>query len=94
MSEDRTLTISKHEVVLDRMFAEDTWEIAFGDDAWENGYTDEDVYHKLKSFSEKAFAWDTMWEEHQPNDDDEDTQEDYDLREKMETYLRSVADED
>jgi len=30
-----------------------------------------------------------MWEEHQPNDVDEDTQENYDLREKMETYLRS-----
>ena len=89
MSEDRTLTISKHEVVLDRMFAEDTWEIAFGDDAWNKGYTDEDVYHKLLEFSKKAFAWDTMWEEHQPNDIDEDTQHDYDLREKMESYLKS-----
>jgi hypothetical protein len=29
MMEDRTLTISKHEVVIDRMFAEDTWELAF-----------------------------------------------------------------
>jgi len=37
----------------------------------------------------KALAWDTMWEEHQPNDEDEDTQADYDLREKMETYLGS-----
>ena len=81
--------ISKHEVLLDRMFAEDTWEIAFGDDAWHKGYTDEDVYHKLKEYESKALAWDTMWEEHQPNDEDEDTQEDYDLREKMETYLES-----
>ena len=90
MSEDRYVgTISKHEVILDRMFAEDTWELAFGDDAWEKGYTDEDVYQKLRSDSAKAFAWDTMWEEHQPNEDDEDTQEDYDLREKMETYLGS-----
>ena len=31
MSEDRTLTISKHEVVLDRLFAEDVWELSFGD---------------------------------------------------------------
>jgi len=87
MSEDKTITISKHEVVLDRTFAEDTWELAFGDGAWTNQYEDEDVYQKLKEYEQKAFAWDTMWEEHQPNKDDEDTQEDYDLREKMETYL-------
>ena len=89
MSEDRTLTISKHEVVVDRLFAEDVWELAFGDNAWENDYTDADVLHVLKGYSAKALAWDTMWEEHQPNDTDEDTQEDYDLREKMETYLGS-----
>tara|TARA_R110000851_G_scaffold183256_1_gene332377 strand:- start:275 stop:547 length:273 start_codon:yes stop_codon:yes gene_type:complete len=86
---DVTIVLSKHEVVLDRMFAEDTWELAFGDNAFENDFTDEDVLHKLKEFSKKAFAWDTMWNEHQPNNTDEDTQEDYDLREKMETYLRS-----
>jgi hypothetical protein len=92
MSEDRTLTISKHEVVLDRLFAEDVWELAFGDNAFENGYTDEDVLHTLKGYERKALAWDTMWEEHQPNDEDEDTQADYDLREKMETYLGSCTD--
>tara|TARA_R110000737_G_scaffold264399_1_gene272282 strand:- start:20 stop:292 length:273 start_codon:yes stop_codon:yes gene_type:complete len=86
---DVTIVLSKHEVVLDRMFAEDTWELAFGDNAFENDFTDADVLHKLKDFSKKAFAWDTMWNEHQPNNTDEDTQEDYDLREKMETYLRS-----
>ena len=86
---DVTIVLSKHEVVLDRMFAEDTWELAFGDNAFENDFTDEDVLHKLKEFSKKAFAWDTMWNEHQPNNTDEDTQEDYDLREKMETYLGS-----
>ena len=90
---DITIMLSKHEVVLDRIFAEDTWELAFGDDAWENGHTDEDVYQKLKEFSKKAFAWDTMYEEHQPNDEDEDTQADYDLREKMETYLGSCTHE-
>ena len=41
----------------------------------------------------KALAWDTMWEEHQPNDVDEDTQHDYDLREKMGTYLGSCTHE-
>ena len=93
MSEDRTLTISKHEVVLDRLFAEDVWELAFGDNAFENDYTDADVLHTLKDYERKALAWDTMWEEHQPNEDDEDTQEDYDLREKMETYLGSCTHE-
>jgi|TARA_R110000850_G_scaffold263152_1_gene391912 hypothetical protein len=90
---DITIVLSKHEVVLDRMFAEDTWELAFGDNAWENDYTDADVLHTLKEFSKKALAWDTMYEEHQPNDEDEDTQADYDLREKMETYLGSCTHE-
>ena len=91
MSEDRTLSISKHEVVLDRLFAEDVWELAFGDNAWENGYTDEDVYHTLKSFSEKALAWDAMYEELLPEDGNyaEDAEENYELREKMEFYLES-----
>jgi hypothetical protein len=88
MSEDRTLTISKHEVVLDRGIMEEIWEVAFDADAFEKGFTDEEVYHKLKEFSEKALAWDTMYQEAQP-DDNEDTQENYDLREKMETYLGS-----
>ena len=86
---DVTITLSKHEVVIDRMFAEDVWELAFGDNAWENDYTDADVLYTHKGYERKALAWDTMWEEHQPNEDDEDTQEDYDLREKMATYLGS-----
>jgi hypothetical protein len=85
---DVTIVLSKHEVVLDRMFAEDTWELAFGDNAFENDFTDADVLHKLKDFSKKALAWDTMYQEAQP-DDNEDTQKNYDLREKMETYLGS-----
>jgi len=94
MAEDRTLTISKHEVVLDRLFAEDVWELAFGDNAFENDYADADVLRKLKEFSYKALAWDTMYQEAEPNQDDEDTQENYDLREKMyrilmETSMRS-----
>ena len=88
MSEDRTLTISKHEVVLDRLFAEDVWELAFGDNAFENDFTDADVLHVLKEYSAKSLAWDIMYQEAQP-DDNEDTQENYDLREKMETYLGS-----
>ena len=72
--------------------AHDIWEVAFGDDAFMKGYTDEEVICKLMEFSHKALAWDTMWEEHQPNEDDEDTQADYDLREKMGTYLGSCTD--
>ena len=60
--EDETVTISKHEVVLDRMFAEDTWELAFGDGAWTNQYTDEDVFQKLREYETKAFCWDTFYE--------------------------------
>tara|TARA_R110000823_G_scaffold211748_1_gene341995 strand:- start:58 stop:423 length:366 start_codon:yes stop_codon:yes gene_type:complete len=37
----------------------------------------------------KALAWDTMYASHQPSDDYEDTQEDYDLREEMEVCLMS-----
>ena len=92
MSIDRTITISKHEVVLDRMFAENVWELAFGDNAWESGYTDEDVYHTLKKYSAKALAWDSMYKESQPNDADQDTEENYELREKMDSYL-GVKDE-
>jgi hypothetical protein len=87
---DITIMLSKHEVVLDRMFAEDTWELAFGDDAWEKGYTDEDVYQKLRSDNAKALAWDTMYEDHKsPVVEEEDTEEKYEMREKMDTYLGS-----
>ena len=92
MSIDRTITISKHEVVLDRMFAEDTWELAFGDNAWEVGYTDADVLHTLKGYRAKALAWDTMYDKNL-YDVDADTQADYDLREKMDTYLGSCTHE-
>ena len=94
LSEDRTLTISKHEVVLDRLFAEDVWELAFGDNAFENGYTDEDVLHTLKGYERKALAWDTMYEDHQPPVvEEEDTEENYEMREKMDSFLESVKQE-
>ena len=87
MSEDRTLSISKHEVVLDRLFAEDVWELAFGDNAFENGYTDEDVLHVLKGYSEKALAWDMLAESVAFEYPEDDTQYAYDLREKMNAFL-------
>ena len=67
MSIDRTITISKHEVVLDRLFT-------------------------LKKYELKALAWDAMYEGHQPSNVDEDTEENYEMREKMNTYL-GVANE-
>ena len=89
---DITIMLSKHEVVLDRMFAEDTWELAFGDNAWEKGYTDEDVYQTIKEYSEKALAWDTMYEELLPPDGNEmeDTEEHYEMREMMDSFLEKV----
>ena len=88
MNSDRTVTISKHEIIMDRMFAEDTWELAFGDGAWENQYGDQDVYQKLKEYEQKALAWDNMYEDHQsPVVDEEDTEENYEMREKMDNYL-------
>ena len=57
---DRTVTLSKHEVVLDRDAAEDIWEVAFGADAFEKGYTDQEVLKVLRSFSDKALKYDTI----------------------------------
>ena len=55
---DKTITLSKHEVVLDRDAAEDIWEVAFGADAFEKGYTDQEVLKVLRSFSDKALKLD------------------------------------
>jgi len=89
---DVTIILNKNQVVLNRVLVENIWELAFGDNAWENDYTDEDVYQKLKGFSKKAFAWDTMYDKNL-YDVDADTQADYDLREKMDTYLGSCKHE-
>ena len=76
-----------------REFIEACYDLAYGDS--EYGYEAglEGVLKVLRDHSDKSFAWETMLEEHQPDDNDEDTQEDYDLREKMETYLRSCESE-
>jgi len=83
---DITIILNKDEVVLDRVFAENIWELALGVDSWENDYTDEDVYQKLKEYEQKALAWDAMYDKNL-YDVDADTQEDYDLREKMDSYF-------
>jgi hypothetical protein len=74
----------------------DIWELAFGDNAFENGYSDDEVLAKLKEFSDKALAWDAMYEEHQPEEDEnlcDYAEEDYELIEKMDSYLKSVEAE-
>ena len=60
MSENRTVTLSKHEVVLDRYSAEDIWEIAFGEDAWDKGFRDSEVIEVLKSYEKKAHMYDQI----------------------------------
>jgi len=56
-----------------------------------------ETFGTIYSAYAKAAAWDAMYEEHQPKDSsieqvfpDEDTQENYDLREKMDTYLLTL----
>ena len=92
--EDRTLTLSKHEVVLQRSFRDDTWELAFGDNAWEKSYSHYDVSEKLKEYSNKALAWDKFYESIvEPEVIEDDTEENYSLREKMIRILKEVEDE-
>tara|TARA_R100000808_G_scaffold8123_1_gene23127 strand:+ start:42 stop:233 length:192 start_codon:yes stop_codon:yes gene_type:complete len=55
--EDKVITLSKHEVVLDRDFVEEVWELAYGADAWEREISDEEVLQKLKQFEAHALKW-------------------------------------
>ena len=73
--------------------AHDIWEVAFGEDAFIKGYTDDEVLYKLREFSDKALAWDNMYQEAQPDDDHEDTEENYEMREMMDGYLKEIENE-
>jgi hypothetical protein len=55
--EDKTITLNKHEVVLDRDFVEEVWELAFGHDAWNKGFNDQEVLDKLKQYEAHALKW-------------------------------------
>jgi len=55
--EDKVITLSKHEVVLDRDFVEEVWQLAYGADAWEREISDEEVLQKLKQFEAHALKW-------------------------------------
>ena len=69
--EDRTLTLSKHEVVIDR-----------------------DMLEEIMQYSNKALAWDKLYESIvEPEVIEDDTEENYFLREKMIRILKEVEDE-
>ena len=55
--EDKVITLSRHEVVLNRDFVEEVWQLAYGADAWEREISDEEVLQKLKQFEAHALKW-------------------------------------
>jgi hypothetical protein len=60
MSENRTVTLSKHEVVLDIDTVDAIWEVAFGTDAWNREFSDSDVIMALKNYEKKAHMYDQI----------------------------------
>mgnify|MGYP003112714367 FL=1 len=55
--EDKVITLSKHEVVLNREFVEEVWQLAYGAGAWGREISDEEVLLKLKQFEAHALKW-------------------------------------
>ena len=55
--EDKVITLSKHEVVLNRDFVEEVWQLAYGADAWEREISDEEFLQNLKQFEAHALKW-------------------------------------
>jgi hypothetical protein len=62
MSENRTVTLSKHEVVLDLDTVDMIWEIAHGAEAWEREFPDNETIKVLQSFERKAHLYDQLLE--------------------------------
>ena len=60
--ENRTVTLSKHEVVLDLDTVDMIWEVAFGAEAWEREFPDNEVIRVLQSYEEKAHMYDQILE--------------------------------
>ena len=58
--EDKVITLSKHDVVLNRDFVEEVWQLAYGADAWEREISDEEVLQKLKQFEAHALKWEAQ----------------------------------
>ena len=62
MSENRTVTLSKHEVVLDLDTVDMIWKIAHGAEAWEREFPDNETIKVLQSFEKKAHLYDQIVE--------------------------------
>ena len=62
MSENRTVTLSKHEVVLDIDTVDAIWEIAHGEDGWNREFPDNETIKVLQSYEKKAHMYDQMLE--------------------------------
>ena len=62
MSENSTVTLSKHEVVLDIDTVDAIWEIAHGADAWNREFPDNETIKVLRSYEKKAHMYDQMLE--------------------------------
>ena len=60
MSENRTVTLSKHEVVLDIDTVDAIWEIAHGADGWNREFPDNETIKVLQSYEKKARMYDQM----------------------------------
>ena len=62
MSENRTVTLSKHEVVLYIDTVDAIWEIAHGADGWNREFPDNETIKVLQSYEKKAHMYDQMLE--------------------------------
>ena len=58
MSRDRTVTLSKHEVVLDLDTVDMIWEIAHGVDGWERDFPPNETIRILQAYEKKAHMLD------------------------------------
>ena len=62
MGENRTVTLSKHEVVLDLDTVDMIWEIAHGADAWNRDFPDNETIKDLQRFENKSHLYDQIVE--------------------------------
>ena len=56
--ENRTVTLSKHEVVLDLDTVDMIWEIAHGADGWERNFPANETIRILQAYEKKAHMLD------------------------------------
>ena len=58
MNENRTVTLSKHEVVLDIDTVDTIWEIAHGADGWKRDFPPNETIRILQAYEKKAHMLD------------------------------------